>query len=140
MTAITPIQRQLLKVLLVEDAPVIQKILLHELQAIPALAIVGIAETADDGVSQFELHQPGVVVLDLALRQGNGFEVLRAIKQRQPACRVVVFTNHDTELFRSRCAAAGVEAFFSKSSQLPQLLLLLRRLADGQSADTGQPG
>lgn len=140
MTPVTPVQDRYLKVLHVDDAPLIRRMLAQQLQGIPALKIVGVAETAREGISEFELHGPDVVVLDLALREGNGFEVLRAIKQRSPACRVLVFTSHDTGLFRSRCATDGAEAFLSKSSQFPKLIQLLRGLADGPPADPGQLG
>ena len=131
----TPVQTRHLKVLLVEDAPIMQKVLGDHLQAISALKLVGVAETAADSITAFELHQPDVVILDLALREGSGLDVLREIKQRAPACRVLIFTSHDTASFRSRSAAEGADAFFSKSRQFPQLLELLRCFAGGGSSD-----
>lgn len=131
----TPVPIRHLKVLLVEDSPIMQRVLGDHLRAIPALELVGIAETAADGITAFPLYQPDVVILDLTLREGTGFEVLHEIKQRASACRVLIFTSHDTASFRSRCAAEGADAFFSKSEQSDQLLKFLRSLAAGRASE-----
>jgi DNA-binding NarL/FixJ family response regulator len=131
----TPVPTRHLKILLVEDAPIMQRVLSEHLRAIPALELVGMADTAADGITAFALHHPDVVILDLTLREGTGFDVLHEIKQRASTCRVLIFTSHDTASFRSRCAAEGADAFFSKSRQSTQLLKLLRSLAEGRALE-----
>ena len=92
------------------------------------LELTGVAETAGDALAAFELHHPDVVVLDLALTEGNGLEVLREIKRRIPSCRVAVFTVYDAETYRARCAAAGADYFFSKTRQQQELIQFLQTL------------
>jgi two-component system NarL family response regulator len=135
----TPVPNRCLKVLVVEDAPIMQKVLGEHLGAIPALELVGVVETVADSIAAFQRLHPDVVILDLALRQGSGLDVLPEIRRRAPACRVLIFTSHDTASFRSRCAAAGADAFFSKIWQFPRLIELLHFLAGGDRPDPAGP-
>jgi len=117
-----PAPGQPLKLLLVEDSRYMQEVLTEALRSLPRLDLAGVAETATDACAAFELHRPDVVVLDLVLRGSSGLDVLHEIKQRAPACRVVVFTGYDSEPYRTRCLAAGADHFFSKNRQHRDLL------------------
>jgi DNA-binding NarL/FixJ family response regulator len=95
----------------------------------PGLALACVADSPTDAILAFEAHRPEVVILDLALRGGSGLEVLREIKLRTPACRVLVFTGHDTEATRTRCRAAGADFFFSKNREHREFIAQLEVLA-----------
>jgi DNA-binding NarL/FixJ family response regulator len=124
---IGPVRR---KVLLVEDAPPMQRVLARVIASMPRLVLVGIADSATAAIADFARHAPEVVVLDLVLRASNGFEVLRAIKRRAPSCQVVVFTTHDVAQYRAHCQAEGADYFFSKRGQHRELVEHLRALGD----------
>ena len=106
-----------------------QEIITESLRGVSGLNLASIAETADDAIAAFESHRPDIVILDLALRVGSGLDVLRAIKQRTPACRVLVFTGHDQESYRQHCLAAGADFFFSKNRQHLELVQRLRAIS-----------
>ena len=117
-----------------------QEILTWSLQTTPGLELAGVADTAPDALVEFDRGSPDVVILDLALREGSGLDVLREIKRRVTACRVLVFTTHDTELYRTHCLAAGAEGYFSKNKQHRELVQELQKIgaaASGPSAQTG---
>ena len=116
-----------------------QEILTESFQTVSGVELVGVAETATDALAAFELHRPDVVILDLVLRAGTGLDVLHGIKQRAPACRVLVFTAHDEEPYRTRCLAAGADYFFSKNHQHRALIQELHNLGGDAPAPTGRP-
>lgn len=116
-----------------------QEILTESLQTVPGLELAGVAETATEALAAFESHRPDVVILDLVLRAGTGLDVLHGIKQRAPACRVLVFTGHDAEPYRTRCLAAGADYFFSKNWQLRELIQQLRNFGGAAPAATNRP-
>lgn len=118
------------RVLLVEDAPIMQKYLGELVRTVPHLQYIGLAETVAEALEIFERDRPNLVVLDLVLRAGSGMDVLREIKQRDPACRVVVFTSHAEPQYRKRCLADGADAFFSKSMEHRELQQYLRTAGD----------
>lgn len=107
---------------------------------VPGLEWAGVAETATGALAAFESHQPDLVILDLVLGAGSGLGVLRAIKQQQPACRVVVFTGHDGAMLRTRCLAAGADYFFSKIHEHRDLVRQLHAFgAEAPRFASGQP-
>lgn len=105
-------------------------------QSIPTLRLVASAETAAEALAELDLHQPDLVILDLVLRTGSGVVVLREIKQRAPACRVVVFSTHDEEPYRVRCLAEKADFFFSKNHQHQELVRFLCTLGKDEPART----
>ena len=129
-----------LKLLLVEDSRHMQEVLTDAVRSMSRLELAGVAETATDARAAFELHRPDVVVLDLVLRASSGLDVLHEIKQRAPACHVVVFTGYDAEPYRNRCLAAGADHFFSKNRQHRELLRHLQDYDAGPTTDTGPAG
>ncbi len=116
-----------------------QEILTWSLQTAPGLVLAGVAATVTDALAEFERHQPDVVILDLALREGSGLDVLRQLKQRAPACQVLVFTTHDTEPYRTRCLTEGADYFFSKNKQHRELVQLLQRLGNHAGSGLNSP-
>jgi DNA-binding NarL/FixJ family response regulator len=128
-----------LKLLLVEDSPRLQAILAESVQAVPGLELAGVAATAADAMIAFASHGPDVVILDLVLRAGSGLDVLREIKQRAPACQVLVFTGYDMEPCRTRCLAAGADHFFSKNRQHRELMHHLHHLSAGANPCDREP-
>ncbi len=105
-----------------------QEILSWSLQNAPGLVLAGVVDTAVDALLEFDRRKPDVVILDLALREGSGLDVLREVKRRHSACCVLVFTTHDSEPYRTRCVAAGADYFFSKNKQHRELVQVLQTL------------
>ena len=66
---------------------------------------------AIDGVAEL---MPAVLILDMAMPGGGGFNVLRVVKQRPCTPLVIVLTNHPA--YRQRCLDAGADYFFDKST------------------------
>jgi two-component system NarL family response regulator len=115
MNSSTSITRPPGKVLVVEDSPFMQDIIIQLLEGVPHLRLVGVADTAADALAAFERHQPDVVILDLVLRIGTGLVVLREIRRRSATCRVLVFTTHAEPQYRARCLAEGADHFILKN-------------------------
>jgi DNA-binding NarL/FixJ family response regulator len=115
-------------VFLVEDSSVIRDRLLEILQAIPAVKVIGHAETTADAIDQISVRQPKVVVLDIKLKGGSGIKVLETVKQRRPAIVVVMLTNYATPEFRSRCLQAGADYFLDKTNEFQNIASILEHL------------
>jgi two-component system response regulator DevR len=128
-----------LKVLLVEDSLAMQDTLRAAVKTM-GLELAGVAATAEGAMAAFASGQPDVVILDLVLQAGSGFEVLLRIKERAPTCRVMVFTRHDEESFRKRCLAAGADYFLSKNREHGELWRQLQNISDTmKSAHAREP-
>lgn len=90
---------------------------------------VGQAEDGVQAILAIQLLAPDAVILDLRLPGVSGFDVLRAIKRRQPAPLVVVLTNYPCEQYRSWCLEAGADLFFDKATEFAKVLEVLQPLA-----------
>ena len=104
--------------------------LLHELLEGDGASIVGHADSAQTAIADVARVKPDVVVVDIALRQGNGFDVLKAIASDRVAQRplLVVLTNYTLKTYRSAAKRFGADLFLDKSNQIPELLRVVRSL------------
>ncbi len=113
--------REPLKVYLVEDSPVLRERLEAMLATIAGARTVGYASGAEDAVRGIGEQRPDVVVLDLKLAQGSGFDVLRGLKGLSPPVDVYVLSNFATEPYRRIAAQLGARGFFDKSHEFNDL-------------------
>ena len=125
-----------LRVVLVEDSPIIRARLAETLSEIPNLEIVGQAESESDALSLLDAGGWDAVVLDLQLRQGTGLGVLRRLKQggRPSHSKVIVFTNYAFPQYRDRSMSFGADFFFDKAREFHRVRDVLADLASGEPA------
>ena len=116
-----------LRVYLVEDSAVMSPLLRTLIEATGA-RIVGNSGGAATAIEDVKVLRPDVVVIDIGLRQGTGFDVLKALfhTQRADAPTRIVLTNYALEPYRKAAARWGAAYFFDKSRQIPEMLRLLR--------------
>ena len=118
----------MLRVLLVEDSARLAerlKELLAQLDGIDVVATVADQQSAIDVVRRESID---VMILDLQLKQGTGFGVLKALGTSRPI--VVVLTNYSLPEYRRRADEMGVRHFLNKSRDyeiLPEILLDIQR-------------
>jgi len=115
--------------------------LLQELVETNDAWIVGHAETARTAIADIGRVSPDVIIIDIALRQGNGFDVLKWLRDNPQAKRplYIVLTNYTLTSYRNAAKRLGADYFFDKSTDIPQLLRVLRSLARkrGRANGTG---
>jgi two-component system, OmpR family, response regulator len=109
------------KVCIVEDSEVIRDCLTAMLVETRGIEVIGAAAGAEEAVALVREQHPDAVILDLQLRQGNGFEVLKTIRQAGPAPLVLVLTNHASAQHRQRCLEAGADYFFDKAIEFDRI-------------------
>jgi DNA-binding NarL/FixJ family response regulator len=122
-----------LATILVEDSATIRDSLIPALAEVADVEVVAVAETAGEGIAAVERlgDRWRLAVIDLFLRAGNGFEVLRAGRSRAAHQHMVVLTNFATADIRRRAADAGADAVFDKSTELDLFFDLCRAYATG---------
>ena len=118
------------RVYLVEDSPILTKLLVGLIEADSGAFVVGQADSARSAIAEIGGLAPDVVVLDLHLREGNGVDVMRALRSAAPPTlpKFVVLTNHSGLPYRKAAREAGADHFFDKSTEIPLMLSLVRSL------------
>ena len=125
-----------LSVLLVEDSRVLAERLRETLLSVPGVQLAGTVDSEADAVAALQRHPVDVLLLDLHLRQGTGFGVLRSIPtDQQKKLVVIVLTNYDLAEYRRAAAALGARHFLDKLRDFDRLPSLLQQI----EADLAQP-
>jgi len=115
-----------LRVLLVEDSSLLAGRLAELIRRLPDVDLIDTVDTEADALSQISAATPDVLILDLHLRNGSGFGVLRSLSRsgrRRP--KIIILTNFGLPEYRREAETFGVEAFLDKSRdyfRLPSLL------------------
>ena len=112
-----------LRVLLVDDAPEVRRLLRTALRLRPGFEVVGEASSGTSAVTLTADLRPDVVVLDLGLPDLAGREVLGRLRQHSPRSKVVVFSGG--EPLDHPWIAERADGFVVKDAELDQLLDLL---------------
>lgn len=122
----------MIRVLLVEDHATLRQALVAVINMTEGMAVVAEDHRADDALR--EQVPIDVAVIDLDLPGGTGVEVVRELRGRAdpPACVVLAGLTDEREL--GRAVEAGAAAVLHKSTPMPDLLDVLRRVAAGDSA------
>lgn len=114
-----------LRIFLVEDSAALRARLIRVLNAVPGFHVCGSGDGVEQSIAGIARAKPDAVILDIGLPDGNGLDVLRAIRAEGNHAHVVVLTNHALEGFRRAALAAGADAFLDKSGELQPLFALL---------------
>ena len=120
-----PIVVAALNVLLVEDSPILTQLLAEVLRQIPAVHLVDTVETEAAALAVVKREIVDVIVLDLHLKQGSGFGILRKLASASQTPRVIVLTNYDLPEYRAKAMALGATHFMDKArdyGSLPKVL------------------
>ncbi len=123
----------LIRVLLIDDHPVVLAGYRRLIETAPDMRVVAEARNGEDGYFAYFVHNPDVIVLDLALPGRSGLDTLGRILKRDPAARVLVVSIFDNETFVRRAHDGGAKGFLSKNSAPAALIEAIRRVAIGQA-------
>ena len=123
-----------IRVLIVDDHPVIRYGLKHMLESEADIKVVG---ELDDirGIGELMPDlRPDVVLLDLELGDTCGVDALRRVRQEAPDLHVIIYTSHDEEDRIIQAAELGVSGYLLKGSPKEQIISALRSVNEGGTA------
>jgi DNA-binding NarL/FixJ family response regulator len=118
------------QVYIVEDSPIIQRLLGSAVVAAGA-ELSGCSAEAQTAIADVFALEPDVILIDIRLASGSGFDVLRALQDHSlvPEAVKVVLTNHANTEYENLSRRLGADRFFDKSSETWQAVELIHGLA-----------
>lgn len=119
-------------VYIAEDSELLQEMLLASLRQIEEVSILGQALCGRKAVEGVRETRPDVLLLDLNMPEGDGFEVLRSLSKEPETPLIVVMTFECHPLVQRQCRELGAHMFFDKGDDLQSLIEILQRLAVGE--------
>lgn len=121
-----------IRILLVDDHPVLRSGLEALLDLEDGLQVVGQASTGEEGVEKARLVRPDVVVMDLAMPGMDGLEATKQIVAQGHGAKVLVLTSQAEDEFLLPVLEAGGSGFVRKTSADEDLIHAIRTVARGE--------
>ena len=122
-----------IRVLLVDDHPVVRVGLRGMLDMSDDLHVIGEAASGDEALTLTATLSPDVVLMDLRMPGVDGAEATERIAARFPGVRVLVLTTYDTDEDILRAIEAGAAGYLLKDTPLVQLVAAIHAAARGES-------
>jgi DNA-binding NarL/FixJ family response regulator len=120
-----------LRILLVDDHPLVREGLRSRLQTEPGYEVVAEAGSADEALIALKQATPDLALLDVGLRQGSGIELARALLAQAPALRVLMFSMYDNPEYVQRALEAGASGYVLKDASVEALLAAIEAVRAG---------
>lgn len=125
--------RRAVRVVLVDDHPVVRAGIIGMLAAEPDIDVVGEAGTGTEALRVVAAVDPDVVLMDLRMPDLDGVEATRALRERDNPPRVVILTTYDTDADILRAVEAGATGYLLKDAPRQELAEAVRAAARGQT-------
>jgi DNA-binding NarL/FixJ family response regulator len=121
-----------LRILTIDDHPLIRQGIASMLEVEPGLELVGEAADALDGIGQYRRLLPDIALVDLQMPGVNGIELTRRLRAEFPQACVVILTTYRGDANARDALAAGASGYLLKSSLRRELVDALHRVAQGK--------
>jgi len=121
-----------IRLLLVDDHPIMRAGLANVLNLEPGLVVVAQADDGESALTLWREHQPDVALLDLSLSGFDGIETLRRLRVDFPKARVLMLTSSEAQEDVRHALKAGAFGYVTKNARATELIAAIRSVHAGQ--------
>ena len=126
------VDRDPIRILSVDDHPLLREGIAALLARQPDMTLVAEATNGCEAVEQFRKHRPDVTLMDLQMPEMNGVDAMIAICAEFPGARIIVLTTYTGDVQALRALKAGARAYLLKSLLRKELVETIRLVHAGQ--------
>ena len=120
------------RILILDDHPAIRYALLETLSGQADLSVMAQCASADEAFEAVARQQPDVAVVDIALGDAHGLDLVQRLHALYPDVRVVVFSMYDEAIYAERALRAGAMGYLMKSESPDQVVEAIRWVRRGE--------
>jgi len=120
-----------IRLMLVDDHPLVRDGLRARLEAVPGFEVVAEAGNADEAHAQLEAVQPSLILMDVGMKGVNGIELTTALLERQPRLLVLMLSMYDNPEYVQRAMQAGARGYVLKDAPASEIIAAIEAVAGG---------
>jgi DNA-binding NarL/FixJ family response regulator len=121
-----------IKILTVDDHPLMRQGIAAVIQAEKDMQIVGEASNGREAIEMFRSQRPDITLMDLQMPNVNGLDAIAAIRQEHSQARIIVLTTYEGDALTRRALKAGVVGYILKDMIRTELLEAIRSVYAGK--------
>jgi DNA-binding NarL/FixJ family response regulator len=122
-----------IRVLLVDDHPVVRDGIKWHLSTQPDLCVVGEADSGREAVRAAAELKPDVILMDVSMPQMNGLEAMAEIRRRTPGARVLVVTMHNNPEYVAQVVRLGARGYLLKDTSPKEFVSAIHVVHSGEA-------
>ncbi|MFL5737416.1 MAG: response regulator [Actinomycetota bacterium] len=122
-----------IRVLLADEHSLFREAMRIALETAADMHVEAEAKNGDDAVAEAERTRPQLALIDSALKDVDGIQTTRMIRDGVPSCQVLVLSSEPDERTLARAIEAGANGYLTKAAPLSELLRAARAIADGET-------
>jgi DNA-binding NarL/FixJ family response regulator len=127
-----PGEPKLIRVLCVDDHPLLREGIAALLNAEPDMKLVAEARNGVEAIEKFRLYRPEITLMDLQMPEGDGVEAINRILEEFPSSQIIVLTTYSGDAQVLRALRAGARGYMLKGQVHRELLDAIRAVHTGQ--------
>jgi DNA-binding NarL/FixJ family response regulator len=124
--------RKPIRILAVDDHPVVRNGIAGLVADQPDMVLVGDASNGREAIQQFRAHKPDVTLMDLQMPELSGLDAISTIRDEFPQARIIVLTTYTGDVQILRALKAGAQGYLLKNLLYKELLDAIRKVHAGK--------
>jgi DNA-binding NarL/FixJ family response regulator len=122
-----------IKIILVDDHPVVRQGIAKYLEKEPDIEICGEAETANEAIKIIDEKNPHLAIIDISLKGGiDGIELIKAVKNRFPNVLTLCLSMFEESVYAERAIRAGAKGYIQKNMEPDNIVKAIHRIMEGK--------
>ena len=120
-----------IRLMLVDDHPLVRDGLRARLEAVPGFEVVAEAGNADEAHAQLEAWHPSLILMDVGMKGVNGIDLTTALLERQPELLVLMLSMYDNPEYVQRAMQAGARGYVLKDAPASEIIAAIEAVTGG---------
>lgn len=125
-----------MNILIVDDSDIIRQAISTILSKIEGIMSIREVSNVKKALILIKDNQPDIVIMDIHLRDGNGLNILKFIKEKFSTIIVIILTNDALPEYRKICNDFGADYFFDKSSEFEKIVDVINKTKNNKQLST----
>lgn len=120
------------QVMIVDDHPTVREGLRHCIESQHDMTVCGEASDVGEALKKIPALNPEVVIVDIALKNSDGLELIKALRTRHKQIRALVHSMYDETIYADRCLNAGALGYLNKEADSTEVIQAIRKVRTGE--------